>query len=61
MLKFVIGGVTQYDYNPNEDYTEVELKLRSHLESFLETVKSFNLIYTKVICCFHFSSTFFFV
>ncbi|KAG6524855.1 hypothetical protein ZIOFF_014799 [Zingiber officinale] len=40
---------SKYDYNPNEDYTEVELKLRSHLESFLETVKSFNLIYTKEI------------
>ncbi|KAG6524874.1 hypothetical protein ZIOFF_014818 [Zingiber officinale] len=47
--KFVIGGVNQYDYNPSEDYTEVELKLRSNLESFLETVKSFNLIYTKEI------------
>ncbi|CAL9116079.1 unnamed protein product, partial [Musa acuminata var. zebrina] len=40
---------SKYDYNPNEDYTEVELKLRSHLESFLETVKSFSLIYTKEI------------
>ncbi|CAL9048711.1 unnamed protein product [Musa banksii] len=40
---------SKYDYNPNEDYTEVELKLRSHLESFLETVKSFTLIYTKEI------------
>ncbi|URE31995.1 V-type proton ATPase 16 kDa proteolipid [Musa troglodytarum] len=40
---------SKYDYNPNEDYTEVELKLRSHLESFLETVKYFNLIYTKEI------------
>ncbi|XP_074572402.1 AUGMIN subunit 7 isoform X1 [Curcuma longa] len=40
---------SKYDYNPNEDYTEVELQLRSHLESFLETVKSFNLIYTKEI------------
>ncbi|CAL9750118.1 unnamed protein product, partial [Musa acuminata subsp. burmannicoides] len=40
---------SKYDYNPNEDYTEVELKLRSHLEFFLETVKSFTLIYTKEI------------
>ncbi|XP_073002823.1 AUGMIN subunit 7 [Typha latifolia] len=38
-----------YDYNPNEEYAETELKLRGHLESFLETVRSFNLIYTKEI------------
>lgn len=41
-------AVAQYDYNPNEDYAETELKLREHLQSFLETVKSFNMIYTKV-------------
>ncbi|KAI0502146.1 hypothetical protein KFK09_017093 [Dendrobium nobile] len=40
---------SKYDYNPNEEYAETELKLRTHLESFLETVRSFNLIYTKEI------------
>ncbi|GJM92437.1 hypothetical protein PR202_ga08911 [Eleusine coracana subsp. coracana] len=40
---------SKYDYNPNEDYAETELKLREHLQSFLETVKSFNTIYTKEI------------
>lgn len=39
----------QYDYNPNEDYASVELQLRSQLESFLETVRSFNIIYSKVL------------
>jgi hypothetical protein len=43
-----VVAVSQYDYNPNEDYVETELKLREHLQSFLETVKSFNTIYTKV-------------
>ncbi|KAE8778698.1 AUGMIN subunit 7 [Hordeum vulgare] len=45
---FVVSAV-QYDYNPNEDYAETEFKLREHLQSFLETVKSFNMIYTKEI------------
>lgn len=40
---------SKYDYNPNEDYADTELKLREHLQSFLETVKSFNMIYTKEI------------
>nr|XP_019704235.1 AUGMIN subunit 7 isoform X2 [Elaeis guineensis] len=40
---------SKYDYNPNEEYAETELKLREQLESFLETVRSFNLIYTKEI------------
>ncbi|OAY82876.1 AUGMIN subunit 7 [Ananas comosus] len=40
---------SKYEYNPNEEYAETELKLRQHLESFLETVRSFNLIYTKEI------------
>ncbi|XP_020572269.1 AUGMIN subunit 7-like [Phalaenopsis equestris] len=40
---------SKYDYSPDEEYAETELKLRSHLESFLETVRSFNLIYTKEI------------
>lgn len=39
----------QHAYNPDEDYTEVEAKLRAHLESFLETARSFNTIYTKVV------------
>ncbi|KAI8025820.1 AUGMIN subunit 7 [Camellia lanceoleosa] len=34
----------------DEDYVEVEAKLRGHLESFLEIVRSFNMIYTKEIC-----------
>nr|CAD1832788.1 unnamed protein product [Ananas comosus var. bracteatus] len=38
---------SKYEYNPNEEYAETELKLRQHLESFLETVRSFNLIYTR--------------
>ncbi|KAH7663632.1 HAUS augmin-like complex subunit 7-like protein [Dioscorea alata] len=40
---------SKYDYNPNEDYASVELQLRSQLESFLETVRSFNIIYSKEI------------
>ncbi|WVZ68014.1 hypothetical protein U9M48_017006 [Paspalum notatum var. saurae] len=40
---------SKYDYNPNEDYAETEMKLREHLQSFMETVKSFNTIYTKEI------------
>ncbi|KAL6130440.1 hypothetical protein ACLB2K_068819 [Fragaria x ananassa] len=36
-------------YNPDEEYAEVESRLRSHLESFLETARSFNMIYTKEI------------
>ncbi|WVZ17315.1 hypothetical protein V8G54_010297 [Vigna mungo] len=34
-------------YHPDEEYTEVEAQLRAHLESFLETARTFNLIYTK--------------
>ncbi|KAL3537203.1 hypothetical protein ACH5RR_000569 [Cinchona calisaya] len=40
---------SKHPYNPDEDYTEVEAKLRAHLESFLETARSFNSIYTKEI------------
>ncbi|XP_020260045.1 AUGMIN subunit 7 [Asparagus officinalis] len=40
---------SKYPYNPDEEYAETESKLRAQLESFLETVKSFNLIYTKEI------------
>ncbi|CAN6566738.1 unnamed protein product [Malus baccata var. baccata] len=39
---------SKHAYNPDEDYAEVESRLRAHLESFLETAKSFNTIYTKV-------------
>ncbi|KAB2627000.1 hypothetical protein D8674_020618 [Pyrus ussuriensis x Pyrus communis] len=40
---------SKYAYNPYEDYEEVESRLREHLESFLETAKSFNTISTKEI------------
>ncbi|CAI9764927.1 unnamed protein product [Fraxinus pennsylvanica] len=40
---------SKHPYNPDENYTEVEAKLREHLESFLETARSFNAIYTKEI------------
>ncbi|KAL5730253.1 AUGMIN subunit 7 [Ranunculus cassubicifolius] len=36
-------------YNPDEDYTQVESQLRAHLETFLETAKSFNIIYNTEI------------
>ncbi|MCD7452720.1 nuclear matrix protein 1 [Datura stramonium] len=36
-------------YNPDEEYVEVEAKLRGHLESFLDTARTFNAIYTKEI------------
>ncbi|XP_058729098.1 AUGMIN subunit 7 [Vicia villosa] len=40
---------SKHAYNPDEEYTEVESELRAHLESFLETARSFNMIYTKEI------------
>ncbi|CAM8935522.1 unnamed protein product [Rhodiola kirilowii] len=40
---------SKYDYNPDEDYVEVEAQLRTHLQSFLETARTFNTIYTKEI------------
>ncbi|XP_065854504.1 AUGMIN subunit 7 [Euphorbia lathyris] len=40
---------SKHAYNPDEDYTEVESLLRAHLQSFLETAKQFNVIYTKEI------------
>ncbi|GFY92109.1 hypothetical protein Acr_08g0005050 [Actinidia rufa] len=41
---------SKHAYNPDEDHAEVEAKLlRAHLESFLETARSFNTIYTKEI------------
>ncbi|KAK4422877.1 AUGMIN subunit [Sesamum alatum] len=40
---------SKHPYNPDEDYVEVEEKLWAHLESFLETARSFNTVYTKEI------------
>ncbi|XP_022747909.1 AUGMIN subunit 7-like, partial [Durio zibethinus] len=40
---------SKHAYNPDEEYMEVESKLRAHLDSFLETARSFNTIYTKEI------------
>ncbi|CAI0384966.1 unnamed protein product [Linum tenue] len=40
---------SKHAYNPGEEYTQVESQLRQHLESFLETARSFNTIYTKEI------------
>ncbi|KAJ9680197.1 hypothetical protein PVL29_019485 [Vitis rotundifolia] len=40
---------SKHAYNPDEEYEEVESQLRAHLESFLETARSFNVIYTKEI------------
>ncbi|KAJ6848181.1 AUGMIN subunit 7 [Iris pallida] len=40
---------SKYEYNPNEEYAETESKLRAQLESLIETVRTFNQIYTKEI------------
>ncbi|KAH9310786.1 hypothetical protein KI387_025821, partial [Taxus chinensis] len=40
---------SKQSYDPNEDHREVEAQLRMQLESFLETARSFNMIYTKEI------------
>ncbi|KAI3836427.1 hypothetical protein MKW98_008188 [Papaver atlanticum] len=40
---------SKHAYNPDEEYAETETQLRGQLESFLETAKSFNLIYNKEI------------
>lgn len=40
---------SKYAYNPDEEYAEVEMQLRGHLQAFLETARSFNTIYTKEI------------
>ncbi|KAK4779436.1 hypothetical protein SAY86_006964 [Trapa natans] len=40
---------SKHAYNPDEEYGEVESQLRVHLESFLETARTFNMIYTKEI------------
>ncbi|XP_034206462.1 AUGMIN subunit 7-like isoform X1 [Prunus dulcis] len=40
---------SKHAYDPDEDYAEVESRLCAHLESFLETTRSFNTIYTKEI------------
>ncbi|KAF3946703.1 hypothetical protein CMV_027059 [Castanea mollissima] len=42
-------SITEHAYNPDEEYAGVESQLRAHLESFLETARSFNMIYTKEI------------
>ncbi|XP_045801273.1 AUGMIN subunit 7-like isoform X1 [Trifolium pratense] len=39
---------SKHAYNPYEEYAEVESQLRAHLQSFLQTAKTFNLIYTKI-------------
>ncbi|CDY38446.1 BnaA10g17120D [Brassica napus] len=39
----------KHAYNPDEEYAEVESELRDRLESFLETARAFNTIYTKEI------------
>ncbi|XP_057953480.1 AUGMIN subunit 7 isoform X2 [Malania oleifera] len=40
---------SKHAYNPDEEYAQVESQLRGHLESFLETARLFNMIYTKEI------------
>uniref|UniRef100_A0A0D3EEQ2 Uncharacterized protein n=1 Tax=Brassica oleracea var. oleracea TaxID=109376 RepID=A0A0D3EEQ2_BRAOL len=39
----------KHAYNPDEECAEVESELRARLESFLETARAFNTIYTKEI------------
>lgn len=36
-------------YNPNEDYVDAEIELRARLATFLDSAKSFNIIYAKEI------------
>ncbi|KAL0823658.1 hypothetical protein Bca101_047335 [Brassica carinata] len=52
-VDLLIGGnshvVVVHAYNPDEEYAEVESELRARLESFLETARAFNTIYTKEI------------
>lgn len=50
LQQFVNELAAKQSYNPNEDHTVAEAQLRMQLETFLETVKSFNAIYTKEIC-----------
>lgn len=40
---------SKHAYNPDEDSAEVEAQLQAHLESFLDTARLFNMIYTKEI------------
>ncbi|KAG9449153.1 hypothetical protein H6P81_009118 [Aristolochia fimbriata] len=40
---------SKYAYNPDEEYSEAQSRLQAHLESFLETARSFNVIYNKEI------------
>lgn len=55
-MLFIYMGAScvQYEYNPDEEYGEAESKLRAQLESFLETARTFNMIYTKVVTCLQF-------
>nr|VDD33470.1 unnamed protein product [Brassica oleracea] len=39
----------KHAYNPDEECAEVESELRARLESFLETARAFNTIYTKFL------------
>eukprot|EP00250_Pteridium_aquilinum_P007780 c17433_g1_i2 orf=103-1131(+) len=50
LQQFVNELAAKQSYNPNEDHTAAESQLQGQLEMFLETVKSFNTIYTKEIC-----------
>ncbi|KAJ8573489.1 hypothetical protein K7X08_010000 [Anisodus acutangulus] len=49
LQEMVDNLASKHPYNPDEEYVEVEAKLRGHLESFLDTARSFNTIYTKEI------------
>lgn len=50
LQQFVNELAAKQNYNPDEDHTAAEAQLQMHLETFLETVKAFNTIYTKEIC-----------
>ncbi|KAL0887697.1 hypothetical protein Bca101_011680 [Brassica carinata] len=39
----------KHAYNSDEEYIQVESELRARLESFLETARAFNTIYTKFL------------
>ncbi|CAM6120158.1 unnamed protein product [Calypogeia fissa] len=49
-LQLVVNNLSsKHKYNPNEDYVEAEAVLRTQLEAFLESAKSFKAIYMKEI------------
>ncbi|KAH7291537.1 hypothetical protein KP509_29G020800 [Ceratopteris richardii] len=50
LQQFVNELAAKQSYNPNEDHTAAESELQKQLDIFLETVKTFNAIYTKEIC-----------